>query len=329
MENIDGPRVLRALVTQPEVQPIIPKPIAPTITQKEAQFFALAKELGYSVTPMAKWKKELATRIAASMRTRQGLLIYQSAAFDLPNFPLELAEQLFAFATKMADTPKGTSTWRAETMAATSALFGSIFVGQVNNCVGASKAIKKPSERFVRVLATIMPRFEISHVKLSRGVERLYVNFMYVLATEAGEVNPPKDNTRREISIDSTEMTVLRQQILTDACHLGQMGVPLSAAWWRQLGDESKAAVAQALQLNAAAQPAPPPGSKKRKASAEIFEVEDVVEESGRWVLVQWAGYHPSWEVWRISGEMGDPVRTWEPTSKMKKTEAMLRWRGC
>ena len=71
MEDIDGPRVLRGLVTQPEVQPIIPKPIAPTITQKEAQFFALAKELGYSVTPMAKWQKELATRIAASMRTRE------------------------------------------------------------------------------------------------------------------------------------------------------------------------------------------------------------------------------------------------------------------
>ena len=29
--------------------------------------------------------------------------------------------------------------------------------------------------------------------------------------------------------------------------------------------------------------------------------------------------YHPSWEAWRISGEVGDPLQTWEEVRNFRK----------
>ena len=43
---------------------------------------------------------------------------------------------------------------------------------------------------------------------------------------------------------------------------------------------------------------------------------------------VRWAGYHPSWEVFRQEGEgkRGDPVLTWEPEAEMLHTDAYKEW---
>ena len=42
--------------------------------------------------------------------------------------------------------------------------------------------------------------------------------------------------------------------------------------------------------------------------------------------LVRWAGYHPAWEAWRIHGEIGSAVETWEPFRLVKDTEALDVW---
>ena len=54
------------------------------------------------------------------------------------------------------------------------------------------QATPVPYEPVVRVLATIISGAEISHVKLARGVERLYTNLMYVLTDKAGTIHFPK-----------------------------------------------------------------------------------------------------------------------------------------
>ena len=71
----------------------------------------------------------------------------------------------------------------------------------------------------------------------------------------------------------------------------------------------------------------------KVKTKKYHHEVESILEErasTGKakaYFLVQWAGYHPSWEAWRITGLVGEPVATWETLAVVKNTEALTKWR--
>ena len=56
--------------------------------------------MGFFCTPATTFLVDLAARIAAAIRPRAASEVYQSAAFSLQNFPLELARQLFAFASQ-------------------------------------------------------------------------------------------------------------------------------------------------------------------------------------------------------------------------------------
>ena len=55
---------------------------------------------------------------------------------------------------------------------------------------GLSRALSVPSEKEIKCVATIMPTVEISWVLMPRGVERLYVNFMYVISMPSNVVRP-------------------------------------------------------------------------------------------------------------------------------------------
>ena len=150
--------------------------IKPRVTSQqiqEDQMHALALRLGFFCTPSATYRVNLATAIAASMRPRSGSMVYQCAAISLPNFPLELARQTFAFATQDLSTPAGTTTWTIPTMDKTMQVFGSIFLDAGPSCSGASKVLKTASEPVVRVIATIMSGAVISHVVHKRGLEKL------------------------------------------------------------------------------------------------------------------------------------------------------------
>ena len=69
-----------------------------------------------------------------------------------------------------------------------------------------------------------------------------------------------------------------------------------------------------------------------RTPQQNLFEISEIlcqVQTSGRaktWVLVRWAGYDPSWEAWRIQGEEGSPLETWEPVATVRHTEAWMTW---
>ena len=68
------------------------------------------------------------------------------------------------------------------------------------------------------------------------------VNFMYTLTDEDGEVHPPKDSERAEISISSELMTSIRQNVLTDALAIANKHPRLlSSKWYSQLGIEMPA----------------------------------------------------------------------------------------
>eukprot|EP00965_Chrysotila_dentata_P201386 6180539-Pleurochrysis_carterae.AAC.3 len=46
-----------------------------------------------------------------------------------------------------------------------------------------------------------MPPMEVSWIKMEKGRERLYINLMYSLCDEAGELHLPKDDARRELAL--------------------------------------------------------------------------------------------------------------------------------
>ena len=327
-EPTDNVRTLRVLKVGEKPAEPIPQAI---VTAKERQVEELrlkAKELGFFIVPSTGAMELLVDKIATSMRTREGKHIYQSAAIILKNFPQELAIDLFSQAEEVQGTKVGTTTWRMPEMTTVTDVFGYIFKARRDGtCVGATRAIKKPSELFVRVLATIMPTVEVSFVKSRGGVTTLYVNFMYILIDHSGTLHAPKDANRNEIALSEATMRELRQRALEDVGELGRRGLPLSGGWWRQLGEINKAQVAEAHEQNSQGQP-PPQKGKKRKAK-EVFEVEAIVEEEKGWVLVRWAGYQPSWEAWRTTGAVGSPVETWEKISPMlQNTEAMIAWRA-
>eukprot|EP00965_Chrysotila_dentata_P103066 3402904-Pleurochrysis_carterae.AAC.1 len=69
-----------------------------------------------------------------------------------------------------------------------------------------SLALMKPSERHVRVLATMMAPLEVSWVQMASGQERsLYVNLLYALCGEAGELHLPKHDSRQELALTQAQ----------------------------------------------------------------------------------------------------------------------------
>lgn len=287
---------------------------------------ALALELGSFCLPSEQFLTILSTRIASSIVTRGGKFVYQTVALSIEGFPYELAMQTFALATMDFTTPPGTTTWRVETMGQVQSVFGSIFEDGPDYCSGASKAFKTASEPVIRVIGTIMPGAVISHVDHSRGVAKLFINLNYILSDEDGELHPPKDINRLELLLSPEEVSELRSQVATDAYFMGEKGLPLSASWWRQIANEEQALMAEALLHNLSTAPAPAAGKRRRRA--DHYEVEQIMQEQRGWFLVRWAGYHPSWEAWRITGEVGSPVETWEQERVVRRTEAMTAWRG-
>jgi hypothetical protein len=304
--------------------------------------------LGYVCSPLTNLQKSLANSMAVRLRPREGLLVYQTAAFHCDNFPVGAAEQLLPAELLTLTLPK-VKTWTAATMAHVLQMVAPILEASDCHCVGTSRALQTASERVIRVIATIMPLVEISWAE-KQGSDRLYVNFQFVLASEHGQLYPPKDEERREIALSPQLQTDLRRQILVDIRGMAGKGFPLAPGFLRQLGREAAAQEVEARLLNLqqqqaassaqAGSSAAPLSAKKprtmRMAEQESYEVDCIVEERSstgkaeRWYLVRWAGYHPSWEAWRAPGQgsVGDPVETWEPLATVRTTEALAAWKA-
>ena len=314
-------------------------------SRQHMQLFALAKELGYALSPLSSLRQEVSASISTRLVTRLGVDVYQTAAYNLPSFPREAATEIFPDALMTTDTLT-VVTWRLETMAEVLATLGPI-LSLSENCAGVSRALQKPSEIFIRLVATLMPGIEISYVKKA-GMDRLYINFQYMLSDEAGELHPPKDAKRIEIGMTPELEGEMREQIFLDVNAMAVMRLPLSAGYFRQLGFDSWAMQTEAMEVSEVAALAAGAAAHAVRVQAAVvagrkaplqrvkvrqlleYEVDAIVaERSGpKPYLVRWAGYHASWETWRVTGEVGDPVETWEPQQTVANTLALEQWRS-
>lgn len=209
-------------------------------------------------------------------------------------------------------------------------LMGSGLESWTSSSAGLAKALMKPSEPYVRVLAVLRPPLEVTRCRLARGVQRLYINMMYVLIDKAGEMHLPKGTNRREFPLTAAEDQALRAHVLDEAKKLSERRVPFSAACWRQMTNEEMAAAVESG--GSAKLPRCKPLTAKSCEQSALWDAEEIVEErpssgmAGRWFLVRWSGYHPTWEAWWAAGNVGGPVLTWEPLRNVSTSEAFSAW---
>ena len=334
------------------VSEIAPEPeqlTQPTRSQEDQaevdQMLSLAKKHGFSTTPMRLWQQELGQSIASRMVPRLGASVYQMFAYNIPAIPKEVLEQTLPAACMTEPTNKVT-TWSMDSSSLLTGAVSSIMSMSAYVCAGSSKALQTKSQPVIRVVAKLMKPLTISHVVLASGLERTYINGMYALVSEHGEISWPKDSARREIEVEPELEAELREEVLKDMQSLADRGRRLSPQWWRQLGDESKAleeeaelAKPAASSSRAPAVKAPKAPRRKRKApkrtrfTQEDFEIDSILEEkkvSGKEkviFLVRWSEYDSSWEPARATGQVGDPMTTWEPLLLVQHTDALREFR--
>lgn len=295
--------------------------------KKLSSLLKLADELGYVCHPSRIWRRLLANSISTRLRTKGDNMQYQSAAYHLANFPLSVAQEIFPTSSMITET-ETVVTWRLESVPEVSQTLHPLLTDTANFQTGSSKGLKTCSQRVIRVISMAIAPMEISWVALkSRGIEALYVNFDFVLIDEAGEIQAPKDNDRRPMNL--VEEHAIRQQALQDTRALAQMGCPLSAGWYRQLGMEEKAREVESMLM----QPRTSSRMTPRQTQEETYPIECILDErktmgkARAWFLVRWEGYEPEWERWRIHGSVGEPLETWEPLAVVRNTEALQAWR--
>ena len=249
---------------------------------------SLATELGYSLHKSSVLESELAHAITTRMTNRIGGNVYQSAAFSFPAFPKAALKQML-HPSLIREETKSLVIWFANSTADLRLLLGDIL--SRGDVFGLTRPLKSLSERVIRVVATLIPNFEISWTT-TQGREKVFINMMYILSDEDGEIFPPKDADRREIPLNANELGEYRQVILSDLLSMSMKELPLSPKYFTQLGMEDKSAEVEA------ALAAPPPRKRTRAArilplESQRFEIECIVEErltAGRaksWVLVR------------------------------------------
>ena len=318
--------------------------------QDLAEFWHLANKLGMTCRPESEFLTELGMTIAARMTPRVGDDVYQMQAAILHCFPKALLEKVLP-ASCITFSDDTTTTWTLTTVAQLNGSIPSILGLSGYACAGLTKAFQTKSEPVIRVVATLMPTFQVSHVTLASGVDRTYLNFAYVLATEHGELHWPKSKgTRLEILIPPELEEEMRVCVASDMLAMAQRGDRLSPGWWRQLGDEAKAAEVEYALANP---PPPPPRAqraprirsvdavpkkaarkKQRRSTTESYDIDEIIAEKKvsskekMIYLVRWMGYKPEWEGARVSGPVGGLLETWEPLYLLKATEALERWKA-
>ena len=323
-------RCLRALVPHPAVAmpPLALK--IPRENPKMIELHELAATLGHACSELKKLEKSLGAAIATRMRQREGKFIWQTATGTIENFPLTAAMKILPERFRQ----DGVKIWSATAMTEIALLFGPLLAVSASFSAGATRAIVTPSERVIRVVATIIPSPSLAW-KERMGIDHLDLEFQYVLADEDGEMHMPKDEKRIEIALAPELETEIRQQIVQDLLVMADAGAPLGPGFLRQLGRLEEAATVEArlhrLQQMESAQAGT--AGKKRKASAPTWNIECILEElpagslTEPTFLVRWEGYHPSWEVYRATGNPGEPVTSWEPLSALVDNQALHTWR--
>ena len=231
------------------------------------EMIAKLSSMGLAVVSVKMVETEVARSIVQRLQPRGGLNIYQSAAYSIDMLPRSALESILPKELVTLDSEK-TMTWRAEDYTDACHLIGDMLLNTKTFSADLTHGLKKPSEKHIYSLATILPPIEISHHRLSRGVERTYINFEYVLSDDAGHIHAPKDSKKREKEILPEMMANVASRIDATTATMLSLGYPLAAGFFRRTGTpeaeaEAKAAAAAAKPKKGPPKPPKPPKTPK------------------------------------------------------------------
>lgn len=284
---------------------------------------------GIVYMPLARYAKEVGTSMARHLAQRRGESVYQVASYSIPFIPKEVLWHLLDSQDCEHDVLAWTEpvyTWSFDTLEKVQSVAGRLMKASNELVAGTTRALKTKSEKYSRVVASMMAPLEISHI---REEDRVTISFAYVLADEAGELHPPKTADRREMAIDPEDTIILRQKILDDLRTMAAADFPLSPNFFRQLGMHDRAEELERPPSRPPSRPAAADTTVEQETHGEIDEILDERSTTGRarrWFLVRWAGYDAAWEEWRIHGEPGTPLETWEPEAHVRRSDAFKAW---
>ena len=192
------PRSTR-LVQAPAPPPII-VPAIPTLQDLDI----LASNYGYNLVRLTEARDELFDRLQQGMKARTGRDTYQSRAWFVRH---QSASQLGRILRFLAVTNKtrGQTKKIWESQSPEQLRTAINLVGAHPFAMGISKGIKGHSI-FIRVIATLIT-LRVEYAVCRKGKSyRAYVNYMYALIDEAGEVTLPQDQERRTIPMSESEI---------------------------------------------------------------------------------------------------------------------------
>ena len=199
------------------------------------------------------YQLSLAARLCHPKRTGQFL----APALRFTNFSLDAAQQIFKATPQDLGTPKHTCSWTADTPERVWLLAGNLQHVQPKICMGASKALKLPSEYFIRKVARyiMMKAVHVTRTTKVEGQPRsrriLYVNALYVIMDENAELHKPKDKSKIELSFTLDEETRMKEMVLEDVEAMAAAGFNLSSRWLVRLGPKFKRQAAAAAKTEA------------------------------------------------------------------------------
>jgi hypothetical protein len=251
---------------------------------KDLKLYALSQGLGLEAAEDTKLEVQLGFQARLCPPGQKGT--YLAPAFRLANVNAGSAKRIFNACDRDVST-KHTITWYAGTPEMTWTLTGQLQDVKPKICWGSSKALKVPSEYFFRKVARYI-QVKVSHVtrKARTGGSRrlLYVNALYVVMDDKGELHLPKDKYKVQLAFSEEELQRVRVCVLEDVEGMAEAGFNLSAAWLERLGPawhkRATAAAATETWMSNHGGALPPEQPAESEDEEESEEEEEEEEES-------------------------------------------------
>ena len=193
------------------------------------------QQRGLCVQEVSKSRRELVHELQARMVYRTKENVYQAPACIIPLFGRSHAAHFFGNVHRTVDTVQ-VVTWEIHDPDMLAPLLAP-FSEPHSMCIGQSQAMGSTKlSPFVSVISTLFTLVASSVCKGGRDL--LYINALYVLMSDVGEIDFPKTKEKRAMAVSYEDEQRLRRLMQRDLESMAQADFPLSSGFLRMLGDE-------------------------------------------------------------------------------------------
>ena len=198
------------------------------------QVSAFLAERAYVAQQVEDFRVEMLHQLQARLVQPRSQDLWQAPSFCMTNAPRAAAERLMKDMDRSLDTASR-SKWACrapENMWKCCRGLAKVH----KECLGQSKALGKGKRHpWHRSIATVIS-FEATHVVRKGGRQLLYINALYILMLESGEMVKPRTAEKTPIFMTEEEQARAEHAILRDLKLMAMKGLDLSAKLLDKLG---------------------------------------------------------------------------------------------